>query len=878
MKHSSYILDWLSKKIEVDQKQVENLRENLSDTKSRAGLIYVLRRTSRLQQVLISRVLRRFDLPAPEFILRPENAGEIINSKENGGRVGIISLRNRTGHETSIRRIRKNRRELLDVVGGLLSASCDAGAPPYSFVPLSLFAGFGPRPVPAPTLLPIDFSFLPLGDLWLLYVYIVHRKELVLDVGEAYSPKKKLKPKEVVRRLSVALYRKEKMARGAKRKAQPTIEAIVLSGKRFEQILFQRAQETSASREQVYSQAKRIFQEIAATMKGGAIKTLYYIVHPMVKAVFRSVEIRNIDTLRNVAARYPTIIVPSHRSHFDYLLVSWLMYHARMPLPYVAAGDNLNFWPVGKVFKAAGAFFIRRKIEDDQLYKLVLDNYLAYLVKNGHLLVFFIEGGRSRSGGMRAPRLGLLKYLLRSWEQGVREDIYIVPLGISYERIAEEDSLCRELAGEEKRKESLRGLVRQLGIWRRRFGAVMLEVGDPFSLKSFRADAEERSSSGDYALSDYTEDLGFALSRRIMECTSITGTALAATAVLCFPNYRNPESAVIARMLGLLQIDAVMQALKGAENWTGSDKILDGEASLESTLQKLSVGGVLASLLAENTLNTALREVLLRFAFRDYVELVDGDGGVDIEVPLEARLKLEYYKNNILHYFIAPAILGQCLPANQLKQVDNDSLGIGPIERLHTFHQLFKPFFLFPFWRFWSPQLEALTEKFAAIGWVDSPGGISFGTESSCSALSLSKAGSAFLAPLGYLLVPLLEVLSAAISVMKSCGREPIVEEELLSEVRAWFAASGAGGYRTESSAQTQLNFAVDALLANKVLSLRRESPADKRMKSGKSRSVVIEEENREELERIDAFLSFQLLHIRKLNNAVESSVEASCA
>ena len=104
----------------------------------------------------------------------------------------------------------------------------------------------------------------------------------------------------------------------------------------------------------VYEQAHSCFREIAATMKGWAVRLLYYVLQAVVRVVFDDIELHGFDRLRATAAKYPTVVLPSHRSHFDYVLVGWTFYHSNMSLPYVAAGDNLNFWPVGGVLLRHG--------------------------------------------------------------------------------------------------------------------------------------------------------------------------------------------------------------------------------------------------------------------------------------------------------------------------------------------------------------------------------------------------------------------------------------------------------------------------------------------------------------------------------------------
>ncbi|MCB0324842.1 MAG: glycerol-3-phosphate acyltransferase, partial [Bdellovibrionales bacterium] len=616
----SRLLDHLAAKVKVETSVLESVRRALdaSATPSR-NVIYTLRRVSHLERALLERVCRRLEQGASGQRLLPAPQE-------------VIYLRNRSGHELTVGQTARFRR----FVRGMLREQL-ARSPQPVYVPAAFFAGLGPRPLPRPTRLPIDFRFAPLGDLWLLFVYWSHRDALRLELSEPVAGTASQSAGELYRRLSLALYRHEKLARGPAPKSTQTVEQIVLSGDRFERLLQELAVDAAASREQMYESARRRFHEIAATMNGAAIRILYHVLHPVVRAVFEKVEVGDLEPLRKAVAQHPVVVLPSHKSHFDYILISWLLYHEKLPLPYVAAGANLNFFPVGGLMKAAGGFFIRRTIGNDRLYKLVLDNYLQYLIKRGHLVAFYIEGGRSRSGAVRAPRLGLLKYLVAGWAAGGRDDVMLAPLGISYERIAEEEALVREELGEGKQAENLRAFWRLKGIRRRRFGSVMVQVGTPISLKAFRAEHEEEG--GGHAADDpvLIEDLAFAIARRIMDCTALTGTSLAATVLHTYPRFEGAVEDVARRMRTLMTLRAVALGFRDAAAWDAATTL--GDAAGQQILDALQVGGTLRKAFHQAPLEVALRLVVERFSAVGYADSVDGEGRSHVYVTPEQRLR-----------------------------------------------------------------------------------------------------------------------------------------------------------------------------------------------------------------------------------------------
>jgi glycerol-3-phosphate O-acyltransferase len=152
--------------------------------------------------------------------------------------------------------------------------------------------------------------------------------------------------------------------------------------------------------------------------------------------------------------------VPSHRSYFDFVLLSWLFYQNHLMPPHIAARENMAFGPFGFVFRRAGAFFLRRSF-DDELYRAVFRGYVGYLVREGFTQEFFIEGSRSRTGKTLAPRMGMLSWIIEGFIDSRRRDLLFVPVGITYERLVEEGAMVDELEGGTKREESMLGLMRR---------------------------------------------------------------------------------------------------------------------------------------------------------------------------------------------------------------------------------------------------------------------------------------------------------------------------------------------------------------------------------------------------------------------------------
>ena len=133
---------------------------------------------------------------------------------------------------------------------------------------------------------------------------------------------------------------------------------------------------------------------------------------------------------------------------------------------------------------------------DNELYKLVFKQYLTFLIREGYTQEFFIEGGRSRTGKIMTPKLGMLAAIVNAFLGGVRRDLYFVPVSIHYGRIVEEDVYGRELTGAEKETESISALLRARRFLKQKYGTVYLSFAEPISLNEVLGDRKQRFVEG----------------------------------------------------------------------------------------------------------------------------------------------------------------------------------------------------------------------------------------------------------------------------------------------------------------------------------------------------------------------------------------------
>ncbi len=361
---------------------------------------------------------------------------------------------------------------------------------------------------------------------------------------------------------------------------------------------------------------------------------------PVFGRLFSSIEVTGIDRMAELAKQHPIVLVPNHRSYFDFLIVSDLLYRNFLLPPHIGARENMNFGPIGFLFRHCGAFFMRASF-DDPLYREVFRSYLAHLVREGFTQMFFIEGGRSRTGKSLAPRLGMLGWEVEAFIDSSRRDFLFVPVSIGYERLVEESSMVDELEGAAKKKESMWGLVRAGRYLQRRFGSVHVTFDAPISLASELGEDRQRFSSSWIDRCEageaqrlreekraFVERLGRHIVERINGAMVANATSVAATVLLGVPHR------------GLLRDELVMR--------------------MQQVVQVLRHEGVrLTPALASD--EGTFEESISFLVRADLVESTDDPRGEILYYPESRRRALDIYRNSIAHYLASPSLLARLL-------------------------------------------------------------------------------------------------------------------------------------------------------------------------------------------------------------------------
>jgi len=286
-----------------------------------------------------------------------------------------------------------------------------------------------------------------------------------------------------------------------------------------------------------YDRARGFAREIVSDYSFSVVRAFELFLTWLWTRLYDGVEVHNFDAMTRIAPGQGIVYIPCHRSHIDYLLMSYVVYKRGLTPPHIAAGANLNFPIVGPLLRRGGAFFLRRSFKGEPVYAAVFNEYLHLMISRGFPVEYFIEGTRSRTGRMLQPRTGILGMTLKSFLRGHERPLVFVPVYIGYEKLIEGRSFLNELTGKPKRKESLWSLLSTARELKREFGKVHVNFGRPLPLADF-LDAAHPGWRNDPLganpewLREATAGAALELARRVNEAAVVNPINLVALALL----------------------------------------------------------------------------------------------------------------------------------------------------------------------------------------------------------------------------------------------------------------------------------------------------------------------------------------------------------
>jgi glycerol-3-phosphate O-acyltransferase len=226
----------------------------------------------------------------------------------------------------------------------------------------------------------------------------------------------------------------------------------------------------------------RYIHEIGANYNYLTIRALEKFFDFIWTKIFEGVRVRNFESVERSAKDGQVIWMPCHRSHFDYLLLNYVLFKKGFVVPHIAAGINLNFWPIGSILRRGGAFFIRRSFSGNKAYAHTFAEYVNYLLQNSFPVEFFQEGGRSRIGKLLSPKTGMLNICIQSIIKRKAENTYIIPVYFGYDKVMEDDTYAKELKGAKKQKENAFQFLNGIRKIFTNYGSVDVSFGEPIQV------------------------------------------------------------------------------------------------------------------------------------------------------------------------------------------------------------------------------------------------------------------------------------------------------------------------------------------------------------------------------------------------------------
>ncbi|MBJ3816238.1 glycerol-3-phosphate 1-O-acyltransferase PlsB [Shimwellia pseudoproteus] len=404
----------------------------------------------------------------------------------------------------------------------------------------------------------------------------------------------------------------------------------LLASKAIAKAVEDEARSKKISHEKAQQNAVALMEEIAANFSYEAIRMSDRILGFTWNRLYQGINVHNAERVRQLAHEgHELVYVPCHRSHMDYLLLSYVLYHQGLVPPHIAAGINLNFWPAGPIFRRLGAFFIRRTFKGNKLYSTVFREYLGELFTRGYSVEYFVEGGRSRTGRLLDPKTGTLSMTIQAMLRGGSRPITLVPIYIGYEHVMEVGTYAKELRGATKEKEGFMQMVRGLSKLRN-LGQGYVNFGEPLPLMSFlnqhvpewRESIDPIEAVRPAWLTPTVNTIANTLMTRINNAGAANAMNLCCTALLA------SRQRSLTREQLTTQLDCYLALMRNVPyDKDTTTPALTSEALIDHALQM------------------------------NKFEVEKDTIGDIIILPREQAVLMTYYRNNIMHMLILPSLL-----------------------------------------------------------------------------------------------------------------------------------------------------------------------------------------------------------------------------
>ncbi|PSW19326.1 glycerol-3-phosphate 1-O-acyltransferase [Photobacterium sanctipauli] len=432
--------------------------------------------------------------------------------------------------------------------------------------------------------------------------------------------------------------RQQLAASGPKLPDRQVLFNRLLASKAIEKVVAEEAAARDVPVEKVRKEAIDMMEEIAADFSYSLIKNGERFLGWLWNKLYQGLNIHNAQRVRRLAQDgHEIVYVPCHRSHMDYLLLSYVLYREGLVPPHIAAGINLNFFPAGPIFRRGGAFFIRRSFKGNRLYSTVFREYLAELFAKGYSVEYFSEGGRSRTGRLLPAKTGMLSMTIQAMLRGLNRPVTLVPVYIGYEHVMEVATYAKELRGKRKEKENVGQVLRTLRKLRN-LGQGYVNFGEPIPLNHYlnehvpewHKDIDPIEPQRPNWLNPVVNDLAVKMMTHINDAAATNALTLCGLALL------SSRQRALSREELEQQMDCYLQLMR---NVPYSDQF---------------------------TMPDADAKAMVEHAIEMDKFVVERDSlGEMVSLNRQQAILMTYYRNNIIHLFALPSLIANIVIQHQ---------------------------------------------------------------------------------------------------------------------------------------------------------------------------------------------------------------------
>ena len=593
---------------------------------------YVLRNRSYSDLMVVEQECRRAGLPRPY--------GFIHQDKKEGGQAYFYLT-----HQRGVI-LQREHPDTTKTLKALIAESEQNPELDVQLVPVSIFWGRTPEKEQSALKLLFDWNFSLGGRFSKFMAILLHGRQTMVHFNPSMSLKEMVDESEDSARTL------RKVGRILRVHFRQLRESVIGPDQSHRRILvnglihtpqIRKAIEAEASAREITlveaeQKARKYANEIASDYSYPVVRFMDILLTWFWNKLYNGVSINNIDQVKELSQKNSIIYVPCHRSHIDYLLLSYVLYYEGLTPPHIAAGINLNMPVVGSILRKGGAFFMRRTFRGNPLYSAVFHEYLYSLSSRGFPIEYFVEGGRSRTGRTLNPKAGMISLSLRSFLRNSRKPVVFVPVYIGYEKLLEVSTYMGELRGKSKKKESPLDIFKTFSALKDEFGKAWINFGDPINMGDFLdqqapqwRDSDTSDGSKPEWLKKTTSNLAFNIASEINSAAVINPVNLVSMALLSAPRHALGEHELV------LLLDTYRRLLANAPY------------SSKTVMTDLDGYGMVKYV--ENL---------------DVLHKTSDSLGDVYSLDEKTAVMMTYYRNNVLHMFAVPSLLS-CLFVNNSK-------------------------------------------------------------------------------------------------------------------------------------------------------------------------------------------------------------------